>query len=195
MAHPIHAVGHVNSFDASGLSPEVSAQIAAIVAQQEAVLRFRKFDGDIAWQVGNAVRENFLEARAAGKHAADSGIVIHIETFTGHTLFSCAVGRSPTVGPDNWLWVRGKFNVVKRFNVSSLRKGREIAAKGQTPEQNRLNWPEYACHGGGEPPSQSGLQAATSRPSAPSSSQASPQLEDHQLIIDSFAKADKLFHS
>lgn len=47
-------------------------------------------------------------------------------------------------------WVRGKFNVVKRFNVSSLRKGREIAAKGQTPEEKGLHFPEYACHGGGE---------------------------------------------
>ncbi|BEI85227.1 hypothetical protein CcaverHIS002_0506280 [Cutaneotrichosporon cavernicola] len=171
MAHPIHAVDHVNAFDPAGLSSQTSAKIASIVAQQEAVLRFRKFDSDIAWEVGNVVRETFLAARAAGRHAVNSGIVIHIETFTGHTLFSCAVGPSPTVRPDNWIWVRGKFNVVKRFNVSSLRKGREIAANGQTPEQKGLNFPEFACHGGGL-----------------------PQLEDHQLIIDSFAKADQLFH-
>lgn len=46
--------------------------------------------------------------------------------------------------------MRGKFNVVKRFNVSSLRKGREIASKGSTPEEKGLHFPEYACHGGGE---------------------------------------------
>ncbi|BEJ16216.1 hypothetical protein CspHIS471_0508210 [Cutaneotrichosporon sp. HIS471] len=191
MAHPIHAVDHVNAFDPAGLSPETSSKIASIVAQQEAVLRFRKFDGDIAWEVGNVVRETFLAARAAGKHALDSGIVIHIETFTGHTLFSCAVGRSPTVGPDNWIWVRGKFNVVKRFNVSSLRKGREIAAKGQTPEEKGLNFPEFACHGGAFPIWLAGCDVA---PIGAIVVSGLPQLEDHQLIIDSFAKADQLFH-
>lgn len=46
-------------------------------------------------------------------------------------------------------WVQAKTNVVKRFGVSSLRKGREIASKGQTPEEKGLHFPEYACHGGG----------------------------------------------
>jgi uncharacterized protein (UPF0303 family) len=102
MSHPIHAVAPINTFKPSELGADVSAKIAALTAQQEALLRFSKFDADVAWQVGSVVRETFLAARAAGKHAPESGVVIHIETFTGHTLFSCAVGRPPTVGPDNW---------------------------------------------------------------------------------------------
>lgn len=103
MSHPIHAVDHVNTVKPAELSStDVSAKIAALTARQEALLRFRKFDEEIAWQVGNVVRETFLAAKAAGKHAPESGVVIHIETFTGHTLFSCAVGKPPTVGPDNW---------------------------------------------------------------------------------------------
>lgn len=46
--------------------------------------------------------------------------------------------------------MRGKTNVVRKFGTSSLRKGREIAARGATPEQKGLGFPEFACHGGGE---------------------------------------------
>lgn len=99
MSHPIHAVEPVTKHQPT---QEASSAIAALVAKQEALLRFNKFDDEVAWLVGNTVRDNFLAARKAGKHSADSGIVIHIETFTGHVLFSCAVGKPPTVGPDNW---------------------------------------------------------------------------------------------
>lgn len=101
------------------------------------------------------------------------------------------------------LWVRAKFNVVKRFNVSSLRKGREIAAKGQTPEEKGLHFPEYACHGGGEflnargrltPAFPIWIAGCDSAPIGAIVVSGLPQLEDHQLIIDSLAKADKLFH-
>jgi uncharacterized protein (UPF0303 family) len=64
---------------------------------------------------------------------------------------------------DDRYWVQGKFNTVKRFSKSSLRVGREyvqpqlkegnadirIAEKGGKPEDQGLNFPEYACHGGG----------------------------------------------
>lgn len=46
--------------------------------------------------------------------------------------------------------MQAKTNVVKRYGISSLRKGRELAVKGKTPEAAGLNFPEYACHGGGE---------------------------------------------
>lgn len=99
MSHPIHSVDPVTKHSAT---QEASAQIAALVAKQEALLRFNKFDDEVAWEIGNIVRDLFIQARSSGKHAADAGIVIHIETFTGHVLFSCAVGKPPTVGPDNW---------------------------------------------------------------------------------------------
>ncbi|KLT45205.1 hypothetical protein CC85DRAFT_240963 [Cutaneotrichosporon oleaginosum] len=169
-----------------------SAEIASLVAKQEAQLRFVKFDADVAWRVGTSVRDTFLAARETGVHPSNAGIVVHIETFTGHTLFSCAVGSAPAVGPDNWLWVRGKLNVVKRFNVSSLRKGREIAAKGQTPEEKGLHFPEYACHGGAFPIWIAGCDAA---PVGAIVVSGLPQLDDHQLIVDSLAQAQDLFTS
>lgn len=47
--------------------------------------------------------------------------------------------------------MRGKLAVVRRFGISSLRKGRELAAKSKKPEQAGLHFPEYACHGGAFP--------------------------------------------
>lgn len=111
MSHPIHAIDPVTKHE---VTREASAQIAALVAKQEAALRFNKFDAEIAWTVGNVIRDTFIAARKAGKHAPDSGIVIHIETFTGHTLFSCAIGTPPTVGPDNWCVERHRLVMGSR---------------------------------------------------------------------------------
>jgi len=74
-----------------------AAPLAALCAQQEAAFRFKEFSDEIAWEVGTTVRETIRE-----KYGAKAGVVIHIETFTGHTLFSAAVGKPPVVGPDNW---------------------------------------------------------------------------------------------
>lgn len=52
---------------------------------------------------------------------------------------------------DSRLWVRGKLAVVRRFGISSLRKGRELASKSKKPEQAGLAFPDYACHGGAFP--------------------------------------------
>lgn len=118
MSHPIHAIEPVTKHE---VTREASAQIAALTAKQEAALRFAKFDADIAWTVGNVIRDTFIAARKAGKHAADSGIVIHIETFTGHVLFSCAIGTPPTVGPDNWcVEVGGECRLESAELVSCL---------------------------------------------------------------------------
>lgn len=47
--------------------------------------------------------------------------------------------------------MRGKLAVVRRFGISSLRKGRELAGKNKKPEQAGLAFPDYACHGGAFP--------------------------------------------
>jgi uncharacterized protein (UPF0303 family) len=78
-----------------------SATIAALCAASEAEFRFRAFSPDTAWRVGNAIRDQFL-AKYSTEAGVRAGIVIHIETFTGHTLFSAAVGLPSATGPDNW---------------------------------------------------------------------------------------------
>jgi hypothetical protein len=79
-------------------------KIAALCVAQEAQFRFKTFSADVAWEVGTALRDTFTATFGGDPKA---GVVIHIETFTGHTLFSAAVGRPPAVGPDNWyVWRR-----------------------------------------------------------------------------------------
>ena len=110
---------------------------------------------------------------------------------------------------DDRYWVQGKFNTVKRFSKSSLRVGREyvhsrsqvgnanirIAEKGGKPEDQGLNFPEYACHGGGKSilPSIRSEAKMIGFPIWIKGVEAGPigaiivsglaQLEDHQLIV------------
>jgi uncharacterized protein (UPF0303 family) len=159
--------------DLTSSQADAPAVIATCTAQ-ERQYRFKEFDEEIAFEVGCAIRNTFKQ-QYAGK--PNKGIVVHIETFTGHTLFSAVVGQAPWVGPENWcvggwegliadsrLWVRAKSNIVKRFGVSSLRKGREcvsttnrysradarFARMGTTATDEGLLFPEYAADGGGE---------------------------------------------
>ncbi|TXT09117.1 hypothetical protein VHUM_02591 [Vanrija humicola] len=161
-----------------------AATIRDIAAQQEAGARFAAFNADAAWEVGCAIREAFL-ARRKG----DQGVIIAIELFTGHRLFAAVVGAPPVVGPDNWAWAAAKTNVVRRFGVSSLRKGREFAAQGRTPEAKGLHFPEYACHGGGFPIY---LANNDSGPIGAIVVSGLPQLDDHQLIVDALASLPHL---
>lgn len=156
MPSKLAALPKVTDYKANEVDQNAQA-LADLTAEQEALIQFPSFTPEDAWTIGSTIRETFLESYSGN---GTLGVVIHIETFTGHRLFSNAVGNPATVGPENWwvmrggvadvrLWVQAKTNVVKRFGVSSLRKGRQLAVKGQTAEGNGLHFPEYACHGGG----------------------------------------------
>lgn len=74
-----------------------SPAIRDLAAKQEASARFSTFSADAAWEVGSAIRSAFLAQRTGNQ-----GVIITIELFTGHRLFSAVVGAPPVVGPDNW---------------------------------------------------------------------------------------------
>ncbi|CCA68434.1 hypothetical protein PIIN_02298 [Serendipita indica DSM 11827] len=112
---------------------------------------------------------------------ASSGIVIHLETFTGHKLFTATAGEPSAVKPDNWIWVEGKKNIVKRFHRSSYAVGRECMLKGKTPEEAGYRLPEYSAHGGGMP---LWIKGVTVAPIAVVVVSGLPQQMDHQLIVD-----------
>lgn len=75
---------------------EDAGKIASLCAQHETV-RFTAFSAEVAWEIGTTIRSTFTE-----KYGTKAGVVVHIETLSGHTLFSCAVGNPASVGPDNW---------------------------------------------------------------------------------------------
>ncbi|KAL1407500.1 hypothetical protein Q8F55_006933 [Vanrija albida] len=178
------ALGALNKVTAYGVSEADAAAVRDLAAQQEAGARFAAFSAAAAWEVGTAIREAFLKNSSEAQ-----GIIVTIELFTGHRLFSAAVGAPPAVGPDNWAWAAAKLNVVRRFGVSSLRKGRELAAQGRTPEAKGLHFPEYACHGGGFPIY---LANNDTGPIGAIVVSGLPQLDDHQLIVDALASVPHL---
>ncbi|WOO78549.1 UPF0303 protein [Vanrija pseudolonga] len=178
------SLGTLPKVTAYAVTDADSPAIRDLAAQQESAARFSTFSADAAWEVGSAIRAAFLERRVG-----DQGVIISIELFTGHRLFSAVVGAPPVVGPDNWAWAAAKLNVVRRFGVSSLRKGREFAAQGRTPEAKGLHFPEYACHGGGFPIY---LANNDSGPIGAIVVSGLPQLDDHQLIVDALASLPHL---
>ncbi|KZO95999.1 hypothetical protein CALVIDRAFT_564276 [Calocera viscosa TUFC12733] len=155
--------------EAKKLVPEVEAQ--------ETKLRFSKFDTEVAWKVGNTIREKFLNNPAW----KDKGIVIHISTFTGHNIFTAAVGKQNATNPGNWVWIEGKKNVVKRFNHSSFFVGRNLVSAGKVPE-DVLPFPEFAAHGGAFPV---WIKDAPIAPIGTIIVSGLQQDEDHQIIVDS----------
>lgn len=158
-----------------------AAKLVKDIAQQERTLRFAHFDSEVAYDIGTRLREKFKAGAVEKGPFAGRGIVISISLFTGHTLFSCAVGQEGEVGPDNWLWVEAKKNVVRRYGHSSFFYGRKLVADGTTPHGKGLNFPEYACHGGAFP---IWLQAFPSAPIGAIIVSGLAQKDDHQLVVD-----------
>ncbi|KDQ20107.1 hypothetical protein BOTBODRAFT_170124 [Botryobasidium botryosum FD-172 SS1] len=149
------------------------------IIQQETTLRFPIFNAEIAFEIGTSIRSRFLNDKS-GKFS-NKGIVIHISTFTGHTLFAAACGNESEIGPENWLWVEGKKNVVRRFGHSSFLVGTQLAASGKTAESKNLHFPEYAPHGGAFP---IWIKNVPSTPIGAIIVSGLPQQYDHALVVD-----------
>src|ERR1700675_5137041 len=90
------------------------------IALQERELQFRRFDAQIAWELGSRLRAM----------AAERGlpVVIDVRRF-GQPLFYAAMERTT---PDNVEWVRRKSNVVARFHHSSYVAGLKERLKNQS---------------------------------------------------------------
>jgi len=127
--------------------PKRVEEIIARAKEEEESLRFVTFTPDDAFTIGTGIRDKFTEVQqiaptlsgedahkerfghgAYQKFPANRGIAIHIETFTGHTLFTATAGP-PTTNPTNWKWIRGKINVTKAQHASSYRIGREWTSR------------------------------------------------------------------
>jgi uncharacterized protein (UPF0303 family) len=79
--------------------------IIELIASQEHLCVFKEFTSATAWEVGNAIRNAFFQSYAGvganGTGQAKSAVV-KIVTFSGHQLFTTALGEAPAVGPGNW---------------------------------------------------------------------------------------------
>lgn len=76
-------------------------KLVPLIIEQEQSTIFTSFSASKAWQVGNALRDAFIK-RFPKYETERKGLIINIELFSGHRLFSAAIGESPAVGADNW---------------------------------------------------------------------------------------------
>lgn len=101
----------------SHLAPS-EAELAAQTLTEETQYRFPSFTTNDAVTLGLSIRKRF---RGSTRHAVKGrGLVISIQTISGHTLFSCTVGELGAatslgdVSLDSWACLEGMINVVVR---------------------------------------------------------------------------------
>jgi uncharacterized protein (UPF0303 family) len=151
----------------------VGETLSSIVSlrNQEGALVLPKFDEEVAYTLGTALRAKCLSAGAA--------VVIDIRT-PGRRLFFAAL---PGSTPDNENWARRKGNVVFRCHASSMLAGENLKAEG------RSQWPDaalevndFALHGGGFP-----LRVRDAGIVAVIAISGMPSREDHDMIVTTLA--------
>lgn len=142
------------------------------IALQEERLRFERFDADVAWRLGLALKA------AADKRGV--GVAIDVST-PSYTLFSHAM-RGAT--PDNAEWVRRKRNVTLRFHRSSYAIGLELRRDNTSLEEKHgLRADDYRAHGGCFP-----LRLAGPTCIGAITISGLPQREDHDLLTRALAE-------
>jgi uncharacterized protein (UPF0303 family) len=151
------------------IAPDLATDLA-LIAQQEAELRFPSFDYDTAWRLGLSLRE-----LAASRNQT---IVVDIRRFgqPHQPLFYTALGGTP----DNARWVQRKSNVVARFHRCSYAIGLTLEQNNRTFSE-RYNLPDadYAPHGGSFP-----IHVAGTGIIGAITVSGLTQREDHNLVIE-----------
>jgi uncharacterized protein (UPF0303 family) len=146
-----------------GLTEDLTA-----IAAQERELQFPRFDEDVAWNLGNRLRELALARRF--------GVVLDVRRF-GQPLFYYAL---PGTSPDNPEWVRRKSNVVARFHHASYAIGLELQQSGSTiTSKYGLPEADYAVHGGSFP-----IRVPAAGVIGSVTVSGVPQRSDHELVIE-----------
>ena len=110
----------------------------ARVKRQELELALPRFDEDVAFALGSAIRARAL--------AEGLSLVIDIRTWDRQLFFAATGGTSA----DNAEWVRRKINSVRRFQRASYRL---VLERGEAPfsPQSGADPADYVIAGGGFP--------------------------------------------
>jgi uncharacterized protein (UPF0303 family) len=146
----------------------MAAENIELIAKQESVLRFSRFDESAAWGLGCRLRELALVRKLP--------LVVDVRKF-GQPLFYCALAGT---SPDNAEWARRKANTVARFHRSSYAMALELELKKTTLlERFGLPLTEFAAHGGGFP-----LALETAGVIGSVTVSGLPQRDDHQLVVE-----------
>lgn len=111
-----------------------------LLLQQEKASQLAAFDFDMAWRIGQLLRER----------AAAETLPVSLEVYAfGQVLFLAALPGSST---ENLEWMQRKRNTVLRCAHSSMYAGLVNADKGESmATQNYLDPMRYTDHGGSFP--------------------------------------------
>lgn len=153
------------------MTEDLKGDIARL-EQQEQILRFSRFDPDMAWRLGGILRDIAVDRRAP--------IAIDI-SLRDRILFHTVLDGTST---DNAEWIRRKRNTVLRLWSSSYLVGRRLALahRGQE-EAHNLPLSDFATHGGGFPILVDGLGCVGAVTVS-----GVPQRIDHAIVADGLAR-------
>lgn len=144
-----------------------------IIAEQERLLVFPRFDGNDAWRVAAILRDL---ASASGE-----AVALEIQ-IAGHVLIRHAM---PGVLPVTSDWIRRKGNVALRFHRASYSVGLALAAESiDIHTKYGLSEADFAAHGGAIP-----LRIAGTGVVGVAVVSALPQRRDHSLMAAALAGA------
>jgi len=104
-----------------------------VIAEQEARLRFERFDAEVAWRLGQRLKET-----AERLHSA---IAMDIRLFAQPIFYYAMPGTTP----DHADWIRRKRNVVQHFHRSSYAVGLMLKQKESSLEERGLAARDYAA--------------------------------------------------
>ena len=110
----------------------------ALVKQQEMDLVLSRFDEDIAYALGSAIRERAIRENLS--------LVVDLRSWDRQMFFSATAGTTP----DNAEWVRRKINSVRRYQRASYRL---VLERGEIvfPPQAGADPADFVIAGGGFP--------------------------------------------
>jgi uncharacterized protein (UPF0303 family) len=149
---------------------DVEADIA-MIAEQEAMLVFEKFDEAAAYAIGSAIRERGLKE----KHP----IVVDIRTWDRPLFYAALPGSTA----DNANWARRKRNVVQNFHKSTYRMVLEQQRPDRTFKPGAgLDSADYVLAGGGFPLTVKGAGVI-----GVIAVSGLPEREDHGVIVEVLA--------
>lgn len=141
------------------------------LAEQEARLRFERFDRDAAWALGSRIRALCLSREVS--------LAIEVR-LTRQQVFWCAMPGTTGANED---WVRRKRNTVELFERSSYAVGLELERDGDTLEAKMgLAAREFSSFGGGFPILVAGVGCVGSVTVS-----GIPQREDHAVVVEALA--------
>ncbi len=144
----------------------------ALIAKQERMLRFEKFDSAVAWELGKAMAERLI--------AKGLPLAVGIRTATGHELFAYSAAGTTR---NNLNWMKRKYNTVLHMEKSSLAAWLDSEINGEDVARHGLDAREYVFCGGGFP-----IRLVGGELVGVLLSSGLPHLKDHAFLVDLLAE-------